>query len=727
MKFRSRIYKLNILVWIIFYLVQVSDADTKYSCIASMSSEDEGEMDEFEGEEESDEYESSIQSGSLSCSVSGQGIILVTRIAYGYGLTRSCSSSSICQDEFDVGGSVADRCDGQTSCYVTMLPSRYLACGRRSNYMVVEYECLNALATFDICEDMQTMVHTSAIVILSPGYLGQQRSRPARMCECIVRTPESEDLLLNFLQTKLSSEGNMCPNEYVLLESKRSLNQSAVDSSIEVCGRRRVGNQFVNGVARLTFASGGPMYNKGFAAMLSADPRSYQPSIEIECGVVNLSGEQTPPLVPAVSRISGTPGPPSVTSRGSWVGANARSFPNTNIQTDLSRGQSRSFPMSLTGWDDSRIDDATERFGPRLPFLGSQHDIFGFGNPGQQLSDHFPDTSNRRNRFPDPIRKSIRPSNARPPNSAQGNESVNAAQKEISSLTKTANSNTQQLPVSRPHSIPSTRVTPVQRGGSTPPAGKAGGLGVDEGDSSSATVEPIQQEHKSSTGSMVALVMGTIGAVLILASVGIFYFYNARKRRRIKAQERRERRHQIYGITGSTASSTYGKGWEMTESVYASVADVAAQACANPSVAETSFQISHSRDVHTSKPKASKHPVRSDEEIKSETNVIQKSDQYQNIKDISQQEKSTTEITVVEIHTQPKSESDDESENKFESNISDDKRLPNYPSRSRDKLKNSCQYCDRVHLTICPRIRSELMYDNNFGDGKKYFSEPTVV
>ncbi|KAK3578545.1 hypothetical protein CHS0354_025254 [Potamilus streckersoni] len=682
-----------------------------------MSSEEEGEMDEFEGEDESEEYEGSIQSGSLSCSVSGQRIILVTRIAYGYGLTRTCASGSICQDEFDVGGPVADRCDGQASCYVTLLPPRFLACGRRSNYMVIEYECLDALSTFDVCEDMQTIVHSSAIVILSPGYLGHHRSRPARMCECIVRTPESEDFLLNFLQTKLSSEGNMCPTEYVLLENKRSLNQSAVDRSIEVCGRRRLGNQFFTGVARLTFASGGPMYSKGFAAMFSANPNSYRPSIEIECGIVNLIGEPVPPSIPAVSNRAGTPGPPSATSRGSWVGANARSFPNTNVITDLSRGQSRSFLMPPTGWDDSRIDDATERFGQGLPILAGSHGILGFGNPEQQLRDHFPDTSNRRIRFP------LRSSNAPPTNASLGNESGNAAPKETFPLTKAVNSNNQPLPVSRPPSIPSGRVTPGQRARSTQSAGKAGGLGVDEDNSRSVTVEPVPQEHKSQTGSMVALVMGTIGAVLILGSVGIFYYYNARKRRRINARERRERRHQIYGITGTSASSTYGKDWEMTESVYATVADVAAHACANPAVAETAFQISHSRDVHTSKQKTSKCPGRPDEEIQSGKN----DSHYHNINDISQHETPKTEIAVVEIHKRPKSESDDERENNRESNRSDDKGLPNYHSGSRDKLKNSCRYCGRVHLTICPRLRAELMYDNNFSDGKKYLNEPTVV
>ena len=86
------------------------------------------------------------------------------------------------------------------------------------------------------------------------------------MCECIVRSQDNADLYLDYLQTQLSKTGGSCPYEYVMIESKQNLTQSAIDKAIELCGRRHIGNKWFKGSVRLTYASGGPMRRNGLVA-----------------------------------------------------------------------------------------------------------------------------------------------------------------------------------------------------------------------------------------------------------------------------------------------------------------------------------------------------------------------------------------------------------------------------------------------------------------------------
>ena len=86
------------------------------------------------------------------------------------------------------------------------------------------------------------------------------------MCECIIQSQDNADLYLDYLQTQISKAGNTCPYEYVLLESKKNLNQTAIDKEMEICGRRHIGNKWFSGSVRLTYASGGPMRRNGLVA-----------------------------------------------------------------------------------------------------------------------------------------------------------------------------------------------------------------------------------------------------------------------------------------------------------------------------------------------------------------------------------------------------------------------------------------------------------------------------
>ena len=61
----------------------------------------------------------------------------------------------------------------------------------------------------------------------------------------------------------LFSEGETCPYEYVMVESKKNITSRKIDKELEVCGRRHVGARWFEGSIRLTYASGGVMQKRG--------------------------------------------------------------------------------------------------------------------------------------------------------------------------------------------------------------------------------------------------------------------------------------------------------------------------------------------------------------------------------------------------------------------------------------------------------------------------------
>ena len=62
------------------------------------------------------------------------------------------------------------------------------------------------------------------------------------------------------------SEGDTCPYEFVLVESKKNLTQASIDKELEVCGRKQVAGRWFQGAVRLTYASGGAMQSRGLLA-----------------------------------------------------------------------------------------------------------------------------------------------------------------------------------------------------------------------------------------------------------------------------------------------------------------------------------------------------------------------------------------------------------------------------------------------------------------------------
>ena len=160
-----------------------SVADTRFECIASLGGNDGGfggdsfgggdagegfgfgEGEEFEGfgETESDGMGGmmggmmgdmsgmggmmgmQVSVGSLTCPKGNRGSIMVKRVTYGVGaFPGMCQPSPFCGVQHDMGESVGKTCDGKSTCSVNILRPKMMSCGRFSNYIHVEYECVDS-------------------------------------------------------------------------------------------------------------------------------------------------------------------------------------------------------------------------------------------------------------------------------------------------------------------------------------------------------------------------------------------------------------------------------------------------------------------------------------------------------------------------------------------------------------------------------------------------------
>lgn len=146
--------------------------DTRFECIASLGGNDGfggdnfggdgfggdvgegfgfGDADEFEGfgdsENEGFGGMMGIQTavGSLMCPKGNRGSILVKRVTYGVGaFPGTCQPTPFCGLQHDAGESVAQKCDGKSTCSVNILQPKMMGCGQLSNYIHVEYECVDS-------------------------------------------------------------------------------------------------------------------------------------------------------------------------------------------------------------------------------------------------------------------------------------------------------------------------------------------------------------------------------------------------------------------------------------------------------------------------------------------------------------------------------------------------------------------------------------------------------
>lgn len=83
--------------------------------------------------------------GKLTCPKGNRGSILVKRVKFGVSaFPGTCQSIPFCQEKFETGEALAKKCNGGSTCSINMLPPKFLNCGQRSSYMLVEYECVDS-------------------------------------------------------------------------------------------------------------------------------------------------------------------------------------------------------------------------------------------------------------------------------------------------------------------------------------------------------------------------------------------------------------------------------------------------------------------------------------------------------------------------------------------------------------------------------------------------------
>ena len=142
-------------------------SDTRYECISTGQG-----GDRFGDDYEPPDFDFGRGLGmtrTISCPRSKSGSILVLRVGYGSSVIPGrCESVSYCKEEYDTGDVIAERCDGRSTCYVDQMLPRYMPCGRMSNYMMVEYECVDSKAI--LCSAILTHMTTFSMVLHARYY-----------------------------------------------------------------------------------------------------------------------------------------------------------------------------------------------------------------------------------------------------------------------------------------------------------------------------------------------------------------------------------------------------------------------------------------------------------------------------------------------------------------------------------------------------------------------------
>lgn len=260
-------------------------------------------------------------SGSLSCTDRPGTTILITKLVYGNGGIYSCSSPDQNCDIVDYKDQeITPFCDGQVKCMVRTTGKLLPGCSVTSNFVHIEYECINrkyylfvyevlkfssnhiklhtykdhempmimyfsffpsdtcnymcihlflsAWSSFDICKDLKKVVRQPEVFIMSPSFF-QGESPPSKTCECILKGRYDNRIMAQYVHTDIYQASNQsCTESSVLFESKLSPNQTELDKTTEVCGRRSLNNYLYRGDLRITFKDVDSGSKSGFVSKL---------------------------------------------------------------------------------------------------------------------------------------------------------------------------------------------------------------------------------------------------------------------------------------------------------------------------------------------------------------------------------------------------------------------------------------------------------------------------
>lgn len=103
---------------------------------------------------------------------------------------------------------------------------------------------------------------------MSPSFF-QGESPPSKTCECILKGRYDNRIMAQYVHTDIYQASNQsCTESSVLFESKLSPNQTELDKTTEVCGRRSLNNYLYRGDLRITFKDVDSGSKSGFVSKL---------------------------------------------------------------------------------------------------------------------------------------------------------------------------------------------------------------------------------------------------------------------------------------------------------------------------------------------------------------------------------------------------------------------------------------------------------------------------
>ncbi|XP_069107547.1 uncharacterized protein [Argopecten irradians] len=241
---------------------------------------------------------SSTMTGTLGCDDIPGTRILVSKVIHGRGGPfASCGSpNEFCDDVIYSNSRLSVMCNRKIRCFPSTTSKMIPQCGTSSNFVHVEYECVNPWSVFDICHDSTTNVQLSNLFIMSP-----KTASGASTCECIIKGQANGQVTLDYVQS--NTDPAHCATNYLLVESKSlGNNQTAVNKQNNHCGRKTVTKDTYEGSVRLTYGTKSPFFNNGFLSKITV-PSGANQEVSVQCGAVFSAQDQQ------VSPQAGAPDP----------------------------------------------------------------------------------------------------------------------------------------------------------------------------------------------------------------------------------------------------------------------------------------------------------------------------------------------------------------------------------------------------------------------------------
>ncbi|XP_041352459.1 uncharacterized protein LOC121370966 [Gigantopelta aegis] len=205
-------------------------------------------------------FNSSKKSIDISCGAGS--MVRILKAFYGYSPTEMC--------EFREGDCILPEyedypCVGRESCSINLPTGMYgsliKSCGRYSNYFQVEYECVAAAVTHDLCSAPRLTEQSGYIA--TPRYPNNYHKQMS--CKTIIQVDPSQRILLHIIDLELLQKGKTDCADWMYFNDKFH--------TITLCGRRANDTYKTFGnYLEIELHTSGPNTSKGFWLYYEAFP-----------------------------------------------------------------------------------------------------------------------------------------------------------------------------------------------------------------------------------------------------------------------------------------------------------------------------------------------------------------------------------------------------------------------------------------------------------------------